>query len=56
MASCFTAQALPYFMRYHGTEWHTVLAYAPMSNGKTERIVGTMKCSIGRFVKASGQG
>lgn len=41
--SCFTLRPLAESMKSHGTEWHIVLAYAPMSNVRAERTVGTVK-------------
>lgn len=54
-ATCFTAKVLQDFMSKQGIRWHTVLAYAPMSNGKAERMVGTIKRSIGRIVAEGGK-
>lgn len=42
-ATCFNARILEDFMEDHSTEWRTVLAYASMSNGKAEQMVGTME-------------
>lgn len=53
-AKCFTAPMLSDFMKKHGVEWRTVLAYAPMSNGRAERMVGTIKRSIGRLINDGG--
>lgn len=50
-AGCFTAHNLVKFMDVHGTKWKPVAAYAPMSNGKAERMVGTIKKDIGRLVE-----
>lgn len=49
-ASCFTATGLVDFMKSNGTEWKTVGAYAPMSNGKAEIMVGIIKKAIGILV------
>lgn len=40
---CFTAVCLDGFMKEHGIRWTAVASYAPMSNGKAERMVGTIK-------------
>ena len=47
-ATCFKAGALEDFVRKLGIQWHTVLPYAPMSNGKAERMVGTIKSGVKR--------
>lgn len=49
-ANAFTAGAVEDFMKKHGIEWNTVLAYAPMANGRAERMVATIKLSIKRTV------
>ena len=49
-ATCFTATSLVAFMKNIGTRWKTVAAYAPMSNGRAERMVGTIKRSVGKMV------
>ena len=54
-ATCFSAKSLLKFMDEHGTQWKTVMAYAPVSNGKAERMVGTMKRSITKTVLQSKQ-
>ncbi len=54
-ATCFSAKSLLNFMNEHGTEWKTVMAYAPVSNGKAERMVGTIKRSITKTVLKSKQ-
>lgn len=38
-ATCFTARAVTDFTRKWETNWKTVLAYVPMSNGRLERMV-----------------
>ena len=43
---CFTAEVLASYMRETGTTWKTILAYAPMSNGRAERMVGTLKKAV----------
>ena len=50
-ATCFTATNLKAFMKNEGIDWHTVMAYAPMSNGKAERMIGTIKKSVTKAVK-----
>lgn len=49
-AMCFSFHELHDIMEKHGAEWRTVLAYAPMSNGRAERMVGTIKRGIGRLL------
>lgn len=49
-ATCFTAGVLQDYMLKMGITWKTVLAYAPMSNGRAERMVGTIKRAIGKMV------
>lgn len=41
-------------MKEKGTEWRTVFSYAPMSNGRAERMVVTIKRSIGRLMYSAG--
>ena len=53
-ALCFTAKSVSSFLSQHGTEWKTVLAYAPMSNGRAERMVGTLKRAIKKMVLKEG--
>ena len=36
-------------------DWKTVLAYAPMSNGRAERMVGTVKRGVSKTVLSSGE-
>lgn len=48
-AGCFTARLLSNLMGKYGIEWKTVLAYAPMSNGRAERMVGTLKRCVGKL-------
>lgn len=50
-AGCFTAVCLARFMKERGIMWKVLAAYAPMSNGKAERTVGTMKKAVGGFVE-----
>jgi len=51
-ASCFTSKSLAEFMKRNDISWKTVLAYAPMSNGRAERMVGTLKSCIGRLCES----
>ena len=53
-ATCFTASAVFSFMAQHGITWRTVLAYAPMSNGRAERMVGTLKTAVRKTVLETG--
>ena len=50
---CFTARSLEAFMNVNDIKWKTVMAYAPMSNGRAERIVGTIKGAIGKMVRTN---
>ena len=52
--TCFTASAVSSFMAQHGITWRTVLAYAPISNGRAERIVGTLKTAVRKTVVETG--
>lgn len=54
-ASCFTAVNLVDYMKASGIEWKTVAAYAPMSNGRAERMVGTIKKAVGRLVEGKSR-
>ena len=51
-ATYFKASTLQMFMEAKGICWKTVLAYAPMSNGRAERMVGTLKRAISKIVFA----
>lgn len=53
-ATCFTAKSLVKFTRDNGIEWKKVLAYAPMSNGRAERMVGTLKKAVRKMVLGQG--
>jgi len=53
-ATCFTATSISQFMEESGIEWRTVLAYAPMSNGRAERMVGTVKRGVKKMVLDEG--
>lgn len=50
----FRAQLLRDFMSRRGTRWRAVLAYAPVSNGKAERMVKTMKKGVARLLQDRG--
>ena len=52
-ATAFTSSAVEQFMARFGIKWRTVLAYAPMSNGKAERMVGTLKRGVKKTVVAA---
>ena len=52
-ATCFTASVLESFMARNGITWKTVLAYAPMSNGRAERMIGTLKKAIRKVLLGS---
>lgn len=41
-ATAFMTKAIQNYMKDMGISWTSVLAYAPMSNGRAERIVDTM--------------
>lgn len=47
-ANCFTAARVSRLMEAHGVKWKTVAEYAPMSNGRAERMVGTVKKAIAK--------
>ena len=53
-ATCFSAAALKNFMSRQGISWKPVLAYAPLSNVKAERMVRTIKRSIGKALLGQG--
>lgn len=46
-AICLSARLLRKIIKRRGTRWHTELLYAPMSNGRTERMVKTIKRAVG---------
>ena len=50
---CFTARSLATYMQEKQVNWKTVLAYAPMSNGRAERMVGTIKRAIGKMARSN---
>lgn len=43
------------FMVAKETKCNTVLEYAPVSNGRAERILGTLKAVVKIFVLSSGR-
>lgn len=51
---CSKAAVLQLFMESHGSDWKTVLAYAPMENGREERMVGIVKLIVARLVGEAG--
>lgn len=53
-ASCLTAKYIESYMRNNGITWRRALAYAPMSNGRADQIVGTLKRSIKKIVLDEG--
>lgn len=54
-AMCFTAKILKNYLNEHGITWRTVLSYAPMSNGRAERMVRTIKHGLRRVLHNSGK-
>ena len=52
-ASCFLAHDLQAFMKKVVVTWKTTLTYALMSNGRAERIVGTLKRAISKMVSSN---
>ena len=46
--------AIKEFNRVQGIEWKTVLFYAPMCNGREDRMVKTIKSSIGKLIRDTG--
>lgn len=52
--TCFTSEALIDFMEKNGIKWKKVLAYAPISNERAERTVGTIKSAIKKTVLPKG--
>ena len=53
-AQCFTANIMKEFCEQQGISWKTVLSYAPMSNGRAERMVKTVKSGVAKFVLDRG--
>lgn len=49
--SGFTAHNFKEFLKRNGIKCCPVVAYAPMSNGKVERMVSTIKRSLVRMVR-----
>lgn len=49
-ASCFISKTLQDAMKKFGLLWKPVLAYVPLSNGKAERMVGTLRRVIARLM------
>ena len=47
-ANCFDAESTKEFLAQHGIQWQPVLAYAPMSSGRAERMIGTIKRSLSK--------
>lgn len=52
-AACFQAKLLLDFIKSHESKLKMVPSYAPMYNGKAERMVGTMKRTVARLVQIS---
>lgn len=52
-ATCFTATKPIDIMKAHGIKWKTVLACAPMSNGRAERMVEAMKRGMKKLILSS---
>lgn len=50
-AGCFTEVNLSNFIDQSGTDWKTGAAYAQMSNGKAERLAGTIRKAVGCLVE-----
>lgn len=53
-AQCFTAAVMTEFNQQQGIERKTVLAYAPMSNGRAERMVKNIKAGIKKLALDGG--
>ena len=53
-ANAFMATALVEFLGKRSIGWRTMLAYAPMSNGKAERMVRTIKRAIRKTLLGKG--
>lgn len=51
-ATRFLSESLVTFMEENRMKWKTILAYAPMSTGMAERMVGTLKQALGKMVLA----
>lgn len=52
---CFTARRVQAFMEEKNIQWRKVLEYAPMSNGRAERMVGSIKKALAESVYPNGQ-
>ena len=50
ITTSFLSTAVEEFSQLHGISWKPVLAYAPQSNRKAERMVGTIKKSVAKMV------
>lgn len=46
----YTASLLKKFLSKYSIDWKTVMAYASMSNSRLERMIRTIKGSIGKMV------
>lgn len=55
-AKAFIAGAVVDLMIKKGIRWRTLLEYAPMRNGRAERMVGTSKRAIAKIVLNGGPG
>lgn len=53
-ASCLTAGTLTDYKMLNSVYWNTVLAYAPMSNGRAERMVENIKRAIKNMALGGG--
>lgn len=51
-AFCISARALQDYMECSGTILTKVLAYAPMSDGRAEKMVGTINYRVGNLVES----
>lgn len=49
-ATSFTAKVVPEFAKEKAFECKPILTYAPMSNGRAKRMVGTINHSIARII------
>lgn len=54
-STCFTARAVEDVMTRWGTLLKTVISYAPKSNGRAERMVGTIKRNLKKMVTWGGR-
>lgn len=55
IATCFISQMLRDFMKMEGTEWRTVLARVPISNGEAGKMAETIRNAIGRMMSEKGK-